>query len=49
MDEFMQAAIAEAQAGFDEACAAGARYQTACYAAGEPQRVLGPRLAKRSK
>jgi enoyl-CoA hydratase/carnithine racemase len=37
------------QAGFDEACAAGARYQTACYAAGEPQRVLGPRLAKRSK
>ena len=34
------------QAGFDEACAAGARYQAACYAAGEPQRVLGARLRK---
>jgi len=33
------------QAGFDEACAAGARYQAACYAAGEPQRVLSQRLA----
>lgn len=37
------------QAGFDEACAAGARYQTACYAAGDPQRVLGQRLAERGK
>ena len=33
------------QAGFDEACSAGARYQAACYAAGEPQRVLAQRLA----
>jgi enoyl-CoA hydratase/carnithine racemase len=33
------------QAGFDEACAAGARYQTACYSAGEPQRVLAARLS----
>jgi len=33
------------QAGFDEACAAGARLQAACYAAGEPQRVLSQRLA----
>ncbi|HET8747292.1 MAG TPA: enoyl-CoA hydratase/isomerase family protein [Ramlibacter sp.] len=33
------------QAGFDEACAAGARLQAACYAAGEPQRVLAERLA----
>ena len=32
------------QAGFDEACAAGARYQAECYAAGEPQRVLAARL-----
>lgn len=32
------------QAGFDDACAAGARYQAECYAAGEPQRVLGERL-----
>jgi enoyl-CoA hydratase/carnithine racemase len=32
------------QAGFDAACAAGARYQAECYAAGEPQRVLGARL-----
>lgn len=36
------------QAGFDEACAAGARYQAACYAAGEPQRVIGERLAGKS-
>lgn len=33
------------QAGFDEACVAGARFQAACYAAGEPQRVLSERLA----
>lgn len=32
------------QAGFDAACAAGARYQAECYAAGEPQRVLAARL-----
>lgn len=31
------------QAGFDDACAAGARLQAACYAAGEPQRVLAAR------
>lgn len=36
------------QAGFDEACAAGARLQAACYAAGEPQRVLGQRLAAKA-
>ncbi len=35
------------QAGFDEACSAGARYQAACYAAGEPQRVIAARLAGR--
>ena len=34
------------QAGFDEACAAGARLQAACYAAGEPQRVLAQRLGQ---
>jgi len=32
------------QGGFDEACAAGARLQAQCYAAGEPQRVLSERL-----
>lgn len=32
------------QAGFDEACAAGARLQAECYVAGEPQRVLAERL-----
>jgi enoyl-CoA hydratase/carnithine racemase len=34
------------QAGFDAACAAGARFQAECYAAGEPQRVLAARLKK---
>lgn len=34
------------QAGFDAACAAGARFQAECYAAGEPQRVLAARLQK---
>jgi enoyl-CoA hydratase/carnithine racemase len=32
------------QAGFDEACSAGARLQAQCYASGEPQRVLAQRL-----
>jgi enoyl-CoA hydratase/carnithine racemase len=32
------------QAGFDQACAAGARLQAECYASGEPQRVLLQRL-----
>jgi len=34
------------QAGFDAACAAGARYQAECYAAGEPQRVIAARQKK---
>lgn len=33
------------QAGFDEACAAGARYQAACFATGEPQRTMRARLS----
>lgn len=37
------------QAGFDAACAAGARLQAECYATGEPQRVLAARLAGRER
>jgi enoyl-CoA hydratase/carnithine racemase len=37
------------QAGFDAACAAGARAQAECFAAGLPQRVLAARLAERAR
>ncbi|MBB6307191.1 enoyl-CoA hydratase/isomerase family protein [Xanthobacter tagetidis] len=37
------------QAGFDAACAAGARAQAECFAAGVPQRVLAARLAERAR
>ncbi|MFG1361349.1 enoyl-CoA hydratase/isomerase family protein [Xanthobacter pseudotagetidis] len=37
------------QIGFDDACAAGARYQAECFAAGVPQRVLAQRLAERKR
>jgi enoyl-CoA hydratase/carnithine racemase len=33
------------QSGFDDACAAGARYQTQLFATGEPQRVMRRRLS----
>lgn len=35
------------QAGFEEACSAGVRYQLECYATGEPQRVMQAFLARR--
>ena len=36
------------QAGFEEACSAGIRYQLECYATGEPQRAMCDFLARRS-
>ncbi|MEF7616603.1 enoyl-CoA hydratase/isomerase family protein [Aquincola sp. MAHUQ-54] len=35
------------QAGFEEACSAGIRYQLECYATGEPQRVMQAFIARR--
>jgi enoyl-CoA hydratase/carnithine racemase len=35
------------QAGFEEACGAGIRYQLECYATGEPQRVMREFIARR--
>jgi enoyl-CoA hydratase/carnithine racemase len=35
------------QAGFEEACSAGIRYQLECYASGEPTRVMQAFLARR--
>lgn len=35
------------QAGFEEACSAGIRYQLECYSTGEPQRVMQSFLARR--
>lgn len=35
------------QAGFDEACSAGIRYQLECYSNGEPRRVMQAFLARR--
>lgn len=35
------------QAGFEEACSAGIRYQLECYASGEPARVMEQFLARR--
>lgn len=35
------------QAGFDEACSAGIRYQLECYSTGEPTRVMKVFLARR--
>lgn len=35
------------QAGFEEACSAGIRYQLECYATGEPQRVMHEFIARR--
>jgi len=35
------------QAGFEEACGAGLRYQLACYATGEPQRAMRAFIARR--
>lgn len=35
------------QAGFEEACSAGIRYQLECYATGEPQRLMRSFLARR--
>lgn len=35
------------QAGFEEACCAGIRYQLECYSAGEPTRVMQAFLARR--
>jgi enoyl-CoA hydratase/carnithine racemase len=37
------------QAGFDEACNAGIRYQLECYASGEPARVMEEFLARRQR
>lgn len=37
------------QAGFEEACSAGIRYQLECYSTGEPQRVMREFLARRKK
>jgi enoyl-CoA hydratase/carnithine racemase len=34
------------QAGFDEACEAGARYQEECFSTGEPQRVMAARMSR---
>lgn len=36
------------QAGFEEACNAGIRYQLECYATGEPTRVMNAFLARRN-
>lgn len=36
------------QAGFEEACGAGIRYQLECYSTGEPQRVMREFLARRN-
>jgi enoyl-CoA hydratase/carnithine racemase len=36
------------QAGFEEACNAGIRYQLECYATGEPTRVMQAFLARRN-
>lgn len=36
------------QAGFEEACSAGIRYQLECYSTGEPTRVMQAFLARRS-
>jgi enoyl-CoA hydratase/carnithine racemase len=35
------------QAGFEEACNAGIRYQLECFATGEPTRVMNEFLARR--
>jgi enoyl-CoA hydratase/carnithine racemase len=35
------------QAGFEEACSAGIRYQLECYSTGEPQRVMREFVARR--
>ena len=35
------------QAGFEEACSAGIRYQLECYSTGEPTRVMQAFLARR--
>ena len=35
------------QAGFEEACSAGIRYQLECYSTGEPQRVMHEFIARR--
>ena len=35
------------QAGFEEACSAGIRYQLECYSTGEPQRVMREFIARR--
>lgn len=37
------------QAGFEEACTAGIRYQLECYASGEPVRVMEEFLAQRQR
>ncbi|MBK6006906.1 enoyl-CoA hydratase/isomerase family protein [Ramlibacter ginsenosidimutans] len=37
------------QAGFEEACTAGIRYQLECYASGEPARVMETFLARRQR
>jgi enoyl-CoA hydratase/carnithine racemase len=37
------------QAGFEEACSAGIRYQLECYASGEPTRVMQAFLARRKR
>lgn len=37
------------QAGFEEACCAGIRYQLECYASGEPARVMEEFLARRGR
>ncbi|MEJ8837331.1 enoyl-CoA hydratase/isomerase family protein [Ramlibacter sp. AN1133] len=37
------------QAGFEEACTAGIRYQLECYASGEPARVMEEFLARRQR
>lgn len=37
------------QAGFDEACSAGIRYQLECYSTGEPQRVMREFLSRRDR
>lgn len=37
------------QAGFEEACNAGIRYQLECYASGEPARVMEEFLARRQR
>jgi enoyl-CoA hydratase/carnithine racemase len=37
------------QAGFEEACSAGIRYQLECYATGEPTRVMQEFLARRQR